>query len=363
MRNAYEVARGFVLMFFRDRVNVFFTLVFNVFLLVLLGGTVEDRFDVQVPLAVADAARTPAARAVVARLRREPNLTVTGLPDEGAVRRAVADGKYAAGVLLDEADGRLRVRLLSDPTREMWVRLLRPSVEAAALASRLGAAGGDGAGADAGTRVAIEPVRGRHLRYFDFLFPGVLAFTIMQIAFAGGLSLVQHRTSEALKRLKLTPLTRAEFLLGYAASQGAIVVVQLLLFWAVAALAFGYRPSGSLPQLAVVTALGGAEFVCLGLLLGNLAPSNEAGANLVRFLTFPAAFLCGVFVPADALPRYLAAAAAAFPLTPFAGAMRATANYAAPPTAIGPQLLAMAGVLAVAAALAVRTFRWEEQSS
>jgi ABC-2 type transport system permease protein len=191
----------------------------------------------------------------------------------------------------------------------------------------------------------------------------VLAFTIMQIAFAGGLTLLQHRTSEALKRLKITPLTRGEFLLGYALSQGAIVAVQLLLFWAVAALAFGYRASGSLPQLAAVTVLGAAEFVCLGLLLGNLAPSTEAGANLVRFLTFPAAFLCGVFVPAEALPRYLAIGAAAYPLTPFAGAMRATANYAAPPGAITTQLLAMAAVLVVAAALAVRTFRWEEQSS
>jgi ABC-2 type transport system permease protein len=360
MRNAWEVARGFVLMFFRDRVNVFFTLVFNVFLLVLLGGTVEDRFNVQVPVALADAAHTPAGRAVVTRLRREPNLTVTVLAADSTVRRAVADGHYAAGVLLDDTGGQVRVRLLSDPTREMWARLLRPAVEAAVLASRLGTEGTDPAGQ---ARVEIEPVRGRHLRYFDFLFPGVLAFTIMQIAFAGGLTLLQHRTSEALKRLKITPLTRGEFLLGYALSQGAIVAVQLLLFWVVAAVAFGYRASGSLPQLAAVTALGAAEFVCLGLILGNLAPSTEAGANLVRFLTFPAAFLCGVFVPAEALPRYLAIGAAAYPLTPFAGAMRATANYGAPPGAITTQLLAMAVVLVVAATLAVRTFRWEEQAS
>lgn len=352
MRNSLAIAAAFVRMFFRDRSNVFFTLVFNVLLLVLLGTTVEDRFNVRIPVAIADDARTPAAAAVIERLRGEPNLRVALAPSPAGVRAAVRDGQAAVGILLARGGGdTLAARLLTDPSRAMWARLLRPALLAAIAAP------------DARGVVTEEPLRARHLRYFDFLFPGLLAFTIMQIGFAGGLSLLQHRKTEALQRLKLTPLTRVEFLGGFAMSQGLILGVQLALYWAVAVIGFGYHSSGVPATIALVTAVGAAEFVCVGLVLGAMAPSIEAGSHLVRFLTFPAAFLCGVFVPLDTLPRHLAQVAGWYPLTPFAQALRAAANQSATLPALATPLALMAAALVIAAALATWAFRWEEQAA
>ena len=47
----------------------------------------------------------------------------------------------------------------------------------------------------------------RHLRYVDFLVPGILAFMIMQLAVAGsGFNIVEYKRKGILKRLFVTPL-------------------------------------------------------------------------------------------------------------------------------------------------------------
>jgi ABC-2 type transport system permease protein len=364
MRNALEIGRAFVLMFFRDRVNVFFTLFFNAFLMIALGLTVEDRFNVRVTVGVADLARTPVSDSLVARLAREPNLRVVRVATEDDVRRRIREGSLVAGVLFqprgagaDAVDG-LGVTLLSDPSRRVWTRLLQPGLTIAMLESDpVGRAGVER------VHVAWEAAPSRNVRYFDFIFPGVVAFAVMQVAFAGAMSLLHHRKNDALKRLKLTPLARWQFLTGYGASQLVVLAAQITLYWLLAAAFFGYRAAGPTPQIALVTVLGAFEFVGLGLLIANLAPTVEAGANLVRFLTFPAAFLCGVFVPSDALPRALSAAASAYPLTGFVSALRASANYGAPFGAVALRIGVMLAVGIVSILIAIRLFRWEEQAA
>ena len=360
MRNAFEIARAFVVMFFRDRLNVFFTLFFNVFLMILLGLTVEDRFNVRVPIGAYDGSASPTGVALLERIGREPGVRLRRYATDSAVRADVRNGQVVAGLLLAPGtDGApVHASLLGDPARKVWLRMLSPVLSLALLDA-------DPATAPmlARATVTVQTTRAENLRYFDFLFPGVLAFTVMQVAFSGGLTLLHHRKSEALTRLKLTPLARWQFLGGYAASQACLIGLQVAGYAALAVAVFHYRFTGSLVQSAAVTALGAAEFACLGLLISALAPSVEVGGNLVRALSFPAAFLCGVFVPLDALPGYLGAVSKAYPLTTFVGALRATTNYDASLGAVALPLLEMGIVLVVAAALAVRAFRWEEQGA
>lgn len=363
MRNSYEVARAFTLMFFRDRLNLFFTFFFNAFLMVLLGLTVADRYNLQVHVGLSDLAGSPVSRRIAAELRAEPNLKVRSFAGERELAAAVQNGDVVAGIVLDpaaaagSAGSSARIRLLGDASRKMWAEMLRPGLTVTALKADPSA----GPALEA-VSVATQEVPGRNLRYFDFLFPGVIAFTIMQISLSGGLTLLRHRKNDALKRLKITPLSRWEFLLGYSASQLFLLTLQVLSYWLLAEVAFGYRLHGSVALVAATVVLGSLLFTSLGLLLSTLAPSMEAGGNLVRFATFPAALLCGVYVPLDTLPRYLAQISFVYPLTPFVDALRSSANHAATLSQNAANLGAMAAVLVVAAGLAVATFRWEEQA-
>ena len=367
MRNAYEIARAFTLMFFRDKLNLFFTFFFNAFLMVLLGLTVADRFNLQVTLGVADLARSPISRSVVDGLAKSQNLKVRRFADEGELVRRVTDGTLVAGIVVDRAAGAAastaqapgtQVRVIADPSRRMWIEMLKPGLTVAMLEA-------DPSGRTALRTVSIRAreTESRNLSYFDFIFPGVLAFSIMQIALSGGLALLRYRKNETLKRLKLTPLARHEFLLGYTASQLFVLLLQVVVYFAIAKLVFGYSIHGSVATIALATFLGSLLFIAFGLLVSTLAPSVESGSNLVRFLSFPTAFLCGVYVPLDSLPAWLARASYLYPLTPFVSTLRSSANYAAPLAANALNFAAMAGVLVVFGALVFKTFTWEEQAA
>ncbi|HYJ79605.1 MAG TPA: ABC transporter permease [Longimicrobiaceae bacterium] len=367
MRNAFEIARAFTLMFFRDRLNLFFTFFFNAFLMVLLGLTVADRFSMQVKLGVADRAQSAISETVIARMATSPNLKIQRFASEAELTRRVTDGTLVAGIVVDRAAGAAastpgapgtQVRVIADPSRKMWIEMLKPGLTVAMLE------------ADPSGRTALQTVsiRGRetesrNLSYFDFIFPGVIAFSIMQIALSGGLALLRYRKNETLKRLKLTPLERHEFLLGYTASQLFVLLLQVLVHVGIAKAVFGYSFHGSLGAIALTTLLGSLLFIACGLLVSTLSPSVESGGNLVRFLSFPTAFLCGVYVPLDSLPERLAQLSYLYPLTPFVQTLRSSANYAAPLAANALNLAVMGGVLVVAAALVLRTFTWEEQAA
>lgn len=367
MRNAYEIARAFTLMFFKDRLNLFFTFFFNAFLMVLLGLTVGDRMSMKVTLGVADLAGSPISRSVVDGLAQSQNLKVRRFASEGELVRQVTDGTLVAGIVVDRAAGAAastaqapgtQVRLIADPSRRMWVEMLKPGLTVAMLQA-------DPSGRSALRTVSIRAreTESRNLGYFDFIFPGVIAFSIMQISLSGGLALLRYRKNETLKRLKVTPLARHEFLLGYTASQLFVLLLQVLVYLGIARLVFGYSIHGSLATVALATLLGSLLFISFGLLVSTLAPSVESGGNLVRFLSFPTAFLCGVYVPLDALPEHLARVSYLYPLTPFVSALRSSANYAAPLAANALNLAVMAGVLVVFATLVLRTFTWEEQAA
>lgn len=367
MHNAYEIGRAFVRMFFRDRVNLFFTFFFNAFLMILLGLTVADRFNLQVKLGVADLAQTEQSRALAERLGGESKLRLVSFPTEEALSAGVREGGLVAGIVIAEAGGAetasaagrgTRIRLYADPSRKMWLDMLRPGLALSILEA-------DPAAREALERVSITATEtpSRNLRYIDFLFPGVIAFSIMQLALGGGLTLLRHRKNEALKRLKITPLERWEFLLGYAGSQLFVLVLQVLVYWGVTVALFGYTVEGSLLHIGAAILLGGLLFIAFGLVVSTLSPSTEAGGNLVRFLTFPAAFLCGVYVPLDALPDRLARFSWFYPLTPFVDAVRSAANYGAAPAQNAASFAMMAAALVVFSAIALKTFRWEEQAA
>lgn len=367
MRNAFEIARAFTLMFFKDKLNLFFSFFFNAFLMVLLGLTVADRYNLQVKLGLADNAASPISRQVVARLAKSKNMTLVTYPTEAELARHVTDGTLVAGIVIDRAAGlqaatpghpATQVRVLADPSRRMWMEMLKPGLTVALL------------DADPAGKTVLESVDivsreapSRNLGYFDFIFPGVIAFSIMQIALGGGITLLRYRKNDALKRLKLTPLRRHEFLLGYTLSQLFLLSLELGVYVVLAVTIFGYSLNGSLATVAMATALGSLLFVAFGLLVSTLSPSVEAGANLVRFLSFPTAFLCGVYVPLESLPKHLAKLSYLYPLTPFVQTLRSTANYAAPLSANALNLAAMAGVLVVFTALVLKTFTWEEQAA
>ena len=190
----------------------------------------------------------------------------------------------------------------------------------------------------------------------DVVAPGVLAMTLMSLAFtAQAIATGFDRRNGVLRLLATTPLGRGGLLAGKMLAVLGLGAAQIAVLSALA-LALGWRPDvAGLPAAALLLALGAAAFVALALVLaGTLrAEAVIAVANLVWVLLLAGG---AVLVPAANLPGPLAALAPLLPSGALGEGLRA---------ALGSGVLDL-GAVAVLVGWTVtlglvvrRTFRWE----
>lgn len=191
----------------------------------------------------------------------------------------------------------------------------------------------------------------------DFLLSGTLALAVMAAGLPNlGIATAYERGDGVLKRLGATPLPRAGLIVAKLLAVGVIELVQVLILVGIAALAYGWRPTGA-PELALLALLlGTAAFAGLGLLMaGTLRPeATLAGANGL-FLAL--LLLGGLFVPLDVLPPWMAAFGSLLPAAALAQALRAALHPTPELPVLAWGVLLAWGLLAPAAA--ALTFRWE----
>ena len=196
-------------------------------------------------------------------------------------------------------------------------------------------------------------------RPVDFLLPGSLALAVIATGLVNlGIATAYERHYGVLRRLGGSPLSGAGLVAAKVTAVAAIVVVQAVLLFAVAALALAWAPGPGWSPAVVAAglALGTVTFAGLGLLLAG-ALRAEATLALANGLFIAAMLLGGVIIPTDHLPAPLAALADLLPAAALAEALRIGLGSAAGDAVRPLLLLAVWAVAAVG--LTVRTFRWE----
>jgi ABC-2 type transport system permease protein len=188
----------------------------------------------------------------------------------------------------------------------------------------------------------------------DNVTPRILALAVMSTAFTGqAIALGFDRRYGVLKRLAATALPRWSLVTGRMLAVFGVVLVQLVVLGAVAAV-LGWRPEpvGVAPAALLVLA-GTAAFGALGILLGGVLRAEVvlAVANTVWLLLVVAG---GIVLSVHALPPPLSVLAAALPSGALAEGLHAALVQGATPWAALGILLAWA---AGAGLLAARTLR------
>lgn len=188
----------------------------------------------------------------------------------------------------------------------------------------------------------------------DFAVPGVLALAVVSSAFTSqAIATAFDRRNGVLRLLATTPLGRGGLLAGKALAVLAVLVVQLAVLGAVAAvLGWSPDPAGLAPA-GVALLLGTACFTALAMLLAGTmrAEGVLAVANLVWILLVVGG---GLVVPPDRLGP-LGPLAAALPSGALGEAVRAALLDGA--LTGGPLLVLTAWTVGAALATA-RWFRW-----
>lgn len=208
--------------------------------------------------------------------------------------------------------------------------------------------------------VQSRPVKSRNLTYIDFLLPGVLAMSIMQSGIFGvAFGFVSLKKRGILRRLWVTPIRPADFILAQVLTRLIVLLAQIVIMVGFGILFFHLHFTGSLLDLFLIGLLGGIVFLAVGFALAGISKTEDQVAPLANVITLPMLLLSGVFFSRSNLPGFVRTITEFFPLTYLADGMRSVAIDGATLPAVGTQLTGLAVWCVITIFLAVKMFRWE----
>ncbi|KXP00691.1 ABC transporter permease [Tsukamurella pseudospumae] len=184
---------------------------------------------------------------------------------------------------------------------------------------------------------------------------GVLPFALMFIVTS--IAMQRERVSGTLERLLTTPLAKADLLLGYAAAFSLAATAQAAVATAVARYLLGMDTAGSVWLVVLIAVVDAWLGVALGLLFSAFARTEFQAVQFMPIVVVPQLFLCGLFVPHDAMPGWLQGIADVLPMTYAVKALQEVGAHTAATGTMWTSLAVVAGFAVAALALAAATLQ------
>src|SRR3954467_1055907 len=148
-----------------------------------------------------------------------------------------------------------------------------------------------------------------------FLFPGVLATSVLFTAAFAGISLVWDREFGFLREMMVAPISRASIIWGKCLGGALVATGQSLVLLALAGtVGIPYDP-GLLLALVGCLFLGALLLTALGVLLSTRIKTIQAAMPVSQLLIMPMMFLSGSLFPITGLPDWLSVLTRLNPLT------------------------------------------------
>jgi ABC-2 type transport system permease protein len=208
--------------------------------------------------------------------------------------------------------------------------------------------------------VKSEGVASNHLGYFDFILPGILSMTIMQLGIFGvAFSFVAMKLSGALRRIQATPVHPVYFIFAQAVVRLLVILATSVILLAFGTYFFDFHMVGNYFNFGLVCVLGILIFLGIGFAIAGWARDEAQVAPVANLIQLPMLLLSGIFFSRDSFPSWLKTITDYFPLTYVSHALRKIANEGAVLTDLPLDLLGIGVWLIVIYALTVKVFRWE----
>jgi ABC-2 type transport system permease protein len=352
MRPLRSLARAMLKGYFRDRMALFFSILFPLMFLVLFGGIFTDdgasKADViQIGhVAVLDDAPKE-AKAAYAK-----SLGITKSTDEAAALRKVRKGD-ADAVIKQTGDTLVIHFSQADQVKAAEVRGQFQAIVQAANISITGR--------PPKFDVKSQQVEDDSLSAIQYYTPGLLGWAIASGAtFGAAANLVVWRKNGLLRRLRLAPIRTSSVVTARVAVSLAIALMQAAIFIGIGKAFFGLQLTGWWPMIIPLLICGTLAFMSIGLLAGSVAKTEEAAIGISNFVVLPMAFLSGSFFSLDGSPHWIEVVGKALPLKHLnEGMLNTMVRGEGPGSAVLPMVFLLV-FAAVVTAVAARLFRWDD---
>jgi ABC-2 type transport system permease protein len=151
--------------------------------------------------------------------------------------------------------------------------------------------------------------------YRKFVFPGVVAMSVLGTAIFGAVSIVWDREFGFLREMLVAPVARASIVIGKALGGATVATAQGSLMLLLAP-AIGVRLTPAM-VLEVIGALAlmALALTAFGVLVASRLKRMESFQVVMQFLMMPMLFLSGALFPLQGLPTWLSAVTKVNPVT------------------------------------------------
>jgi len=151
--------------------------------------------------------------------------------------------------------------------------------------------------------------------YIQFMYPGILAMTVLMSSLMSGISIVWDREFGFLKEILVSPLGRGGIILGKAVGGAVVAVLQafvMLILAPILGVSLSFTMVVELMLLIVIVSI---SLSGLGLLVASRMQSQQGFQVVIQLIIMPLIFLAGIFYPVNDVPVWMEVISKVNPLT------------------------------------------------
>jgi ABC-2 type transport system permease protein len=351
----------------RDPRTLVLALVMPVLMLFLFGFGVS--FDLErIPVAIADADRTPASRELVRRLTGARELVSAGAADPAGADRLFRRGDAAAVLVVPVGYGakvarreRVTLQLLIDGSDVVVANQVLAKADALVRAESRRLAGVDLARVEPPLQVKLWTRYNPTGRSALFMVPGLAAYILaISAVLLTALTVAGEWERGSMEQLFASPVGRLELVLGKLAPYLVLGMLELLLVVAFGAAVFDVPVRGSLALFLLVGFFFLVGMLGQGLLI-SVVTKNQLVATQAGTMSslLPSLLLSGMVFPIENMPAALQLLSRVVPARYLVHALRGILLKGNGLAALWPDLVAL--VVFAVAVLALATARFQRR--
>ncbi len=351
----------------RDRWTFALVLVTPVTLLFIMAYALTVDIE-NVPIAAMDHDQSATSRAFIQRIGAGEDLDLlTEVDTLEELDRLLVHGTVKAGVIIRSGFGgdllaqrRLRLQVVVDGTEPEsgTFAMERVGTRTEAFVTEILAGIGPSAALMRPIDVSVRALYNPGLKPRVDLVPGLISMVLGLPALSVALALAHEREHGTLEQVMVTPIGRAELLLGKMLPYVAIGLVNVVVIPIVSIAAFRIPFRGSFGLFFLLSIVFLFAMLSMGTLIGVFMPTQPAALALsFLMIFFPGFFMTGIFFPIAAMPDELQMEAMLLPGTHYAIITRGVFLRSVGIEVLWPNVLALAGLGVVFTTIAAFVFK------
>ena len=178
------------------------------------------------------------------------------------------------------------------------------------------------------------------LQWIDYMVPGTLGLVLLWSGLNhASMTIATERTRGTFQRMVIAPVSPSIVLFGKFISNLALVYMSSFIMLVSGVLLFQVNLYWNIPVIILAIFLGSLSAIGIGLIISSIAKNEEAANSIAVVISVPLQFFIGAFFPLDMMPEAARVFGEALPFTKLVDAMKDIMTRNLPFDAIMPELL------------------------